>query len=67
MAIEFLESRGYAYAVVGGLANQVWGEPRLTYDVDLLMCWTGRRYWIAIKRFSGRLPKPLIQVRSSRQ
>jgi len=35
MAIGFLETHNYAYAVIGGLANQIWGEPRLTYDVDL--------------------------------
>ncbi|MBN1975803.1 MAG: nucleotidyltransferase [Anaerolineae bacterium] len=34
-AVEFLEARGYRYAVIGGIANQVWGEPRFTHDVDL--------------------------------
>jgi predicted nucleotidyltransferase len=34
-AIALLESAGYRYAVIGGIANQVWGEPRFTYDVDI--------------------------------
>lgn len=31
----YLNDRGILYAVIGGLAVQVWGEPRLTVDVDL--------------------------------
>ena len=34
-AITWLEEHGYRYAVVGGIANQWWGIPRLTYDVDI--------------------------------
>ncbi|MCD6552623.1 MAG: nucleotidyltransferase [Anaerolineae bacterium] len=34
-AIAFLNAQGYRYAVVGGIANQIWGEARFTYDVDL--------------------------------
>ena len=34
-AVEFLETQGYRYAVIGGIANQVWGTPRFTQDVDL--------------------------------
>lgn len=34
-AVAFLNERGYRYAVIGGIANQVWGEPRFTHDVDL--------------------------------
>ncbi len=25
-AVLFLEKRGYQYAIIGGLANQLWGE-----------------------------------------
>jgi hypothetical protein len=32
---EFLQSLGLLYAVIGGLAVQWWGEPRVTKDVDL--------------------------------
>lgn len=31
----FLEERGMRYFVIGGLALQQWGEPRLTRDVDI--------------------------------
>ncbi|MDD3493284.1 MAG: hypothetical protein PHZ19_07325 [Candidatus Thermoplasmatota archaeon] len=31
----FLEERGMRYFVIGGLALQHWGEPRLTRDVDI--------------------------------
>jgi len=34
-AIAFLEAREYRYAVIGGIANQIWGEARFTYDIDL--------------------------------
>jgi hypothetical protein len=32
---EFFRSLGLPYAVIGGLAVQWWGEPRVTRDVDL--------------------------------
>ncbi len=31
---QFLTDRGISYAVIGGLAVQYWGEPRVTRDVD---------------------------------
>lgn len=34
-ALALLEARGYRYAIIGGIANQVWGEPRFTHDVAL--------------------------------
>ncbi len=33
--VDFLESKNYRYAIVGGIANQVWGQARFTYDVDI--------------------------------
>ena len=30
-----LDVLGIAYAIVGGIANAVWGEPRATIDVDV--------------------------------
>jgi len=32
---EFLTSHGIAYALIGGVAVQLWGEPRYTQDIDL--------------------------------
>ena len=31
----FFESNGVRYMIIGGLANTVWGRPRLTYDADV--------------------------------
>ena len=31
----FCEKRNWRYCIIGGLAVQRWGEPRLTRDVDL--------------------------------
>jgi predicted nucleotidyltransferase len=32
----FLDRVGISYAVIGGIAVAVWGEPRATFDVDLV-------------------------------
>jgi hypothetical protein len=32
---DFFEREGIPYMVIGGLANAVWGRPRVTYDADL--------------------------------
>jgi len=34
-AVAFLEKNGYRYAVIGGIATQFWGSPRLTLDLDI--------------------------------
>ena len=33
--IEYLDTQGYRYAIIGGLALSHWGVVRATYDVDL--------------------------------
>jgi len=35
--VDALESSGVEYAVCGGLAMAVWGSPRSTIDIDLLI------------------------------
>lgn len=32
---EFLEEKGWDFFFIGGVAVQVWGQPRLTQDIDL--------------------------------
>ncbi len=32
-----LDAHGVEYIVVGGLANAVWGEPRATIDIDIIV------------------------------
>jgi hypothetical protein len=39
----FLTARGIPYAVIGGIAVQRWGQPRLTRDVDLTVLVPGGR------------------------
>lgn len=34
---DFLEEHGIRYMMIGGMANSVWGEPRPTIDVDLVL------------------------------
>jgi len=34
---DFMQARGWQYCVIGGLAVERWGEPRLTQDVDLTL------------------------------
>jgi len=33
--INTLEKYGYRYALIGGIANQIWGQARFTYDIDI--------------------------------
>ena len=32
---DFFEKRAWQFCYIGGLALQIWGEPRLTRDLDL--------------------------------
>ena len=34
---DFMQARDWEYCVIGGLAVQRWGEPRLTQDADLTL------------------------------
>ncbi len=34
---QFMETNGIDYALAGGLAVAVWGEPRTTYDIDFVV------------------------------
>jgi len=33
-AVQFLEEKGYGYAIIGGVALAQWGVARYTHDVD---------------------------------
>ena len=57
---DFMKARRWEFCVIGGLAVQRWGEPRLTRDADLTLL-TGfgeeERYADALlERFEGRRP-----------
>lgn len=32
--VTLLDSQGLRYALIGGVANQIWGQARFTYGVD---------------------------------
>ncbi|HEY5913941.1 MAG TPA: nucleotidyltransferase [Verrucomicrobiae bacterium] len=58
---EFLDSRGWSSCVIGGIAVQRWGEPRLTRDVDVTLL-TGfgdeeRFVDEILRRFDSRIPE----------
>jgi len=56
----FLERRGFPYFVIGGLALQHWGEPRLTRDVDITVLVASKDLAsfmdAVLSRFSPRIP-----------
>ena len=57
---DFCQRRGWRFCVIGGLAVQHWGEPRMTMDVDLsLLTGFGPEEsfideWL--RHYAGRLP-----------
>lgn len=56
---DFLDEQGVAYAFLGGLVVQHWGEPRLTKDVDVVVVVSSERerafLHAAVGRFRPRL------------
>lgn len=57
----FLSDQGWEYCIIGGLAVQIWGEPRSTLDADITV-FAGlgdeEKYVDAIlNRFEGRFPE----------
>ena len=59
----FMSKRRWKFCVIGGLAVQRWGEPRLTHDADLtVMTGLGEEEMFAhplLQQFSGRRPDAL--------
>ena len=57
---DFMKARRWKFCVIGGLAVQRWGEPRLTRDADLtLLTGFGEEERFAdalLERFQGRRP-----------
>ena len=43
-AVSFLETNGYRYAIIGGIALTYWGVVRTTYDVDIKVVVPGLDY-----------------------
>jgi hypothetical protein len=67
----FFAERGLQYAVIGGLAVQVWGNARLTIDADLsvaapLAAGAAELVRLITGRFPSRSADPLDFARSTR-
>jgi hypothetical protein len=49
-----LESTGNPYAVTGSIASNLWGVPRMTHDLDVLVVVAGSQVAQIIQAFSDR-------------
>ncbi len=67
---DFLTRHAIPYAVIGGVAVQVWGQPRLTLDLDLtvLMPPEGIAGFVhlLLQHFPSRVPDPVAFARRTR-
>ena len=58
----FLESQGFEYCLIGGIACQRWGQPRVTEDVDatVLIDFGGEKPMVdtLTGRYESRVPNP---------
>ncbi len=67
---DFLTRLGLPYVLIGGLAVQYWGEPRLTVDADFTVSDSlndpEKFAHTLIERFSSRIDDPIAFVRQSR-
>ncbi len=66
----FLSEQRFAYMVIGGMANAVWGVARATLDVDVTI-WTDESSQpdvvaILAARYSCRVAEPLAFVQRTR-
>ena len=67
---EFMTARRWEFCIIGGLAVQRWGEPRLTQDADLTLL-TGfgeeeRFAQILLEQFQSRRPNALAFALANR-
>ena len=57
-AVSFLETQKYPYALIGGIANQMWGQARFTYDIDIKVLVPDLRYEAVQRRIVTAFPEP---------
>lgn len=60
-AVTFLESNGYRYAIIGGIALTYWGVVRTTYDVDIKVLVPGMDYASIRSALRTAFPNPARQ------
>ncbi|MGB9777414.1 MAG: nucleotidyl transferase AbiEii/AbiGii toxin family protein [Anaerolineae bacterium] len=67
---DFLTRHAVPYAVIGGVAVQAWGEPRLTLDLDLTVIAPpeGATAFVNLlmQHFASRVPDPVAFARRTR-
>lgn len=56
--VSFLESYQLKYVVIGGIANQIWGQARFTYDIDLKLLVPDLDYDNLKKKLKTAFPVP---------
>jgi hypothetical protein len=61
-AVGFLESHGYRYAIIGGIALAFWGVVRTTYDVDIKVLVPGLDYASIRSALRNAFPIPTRQA-----
>ena len=54
----FLETQKIQYAVIGGIANQIWGQARFTYDIDIKALVPDSDYKRFRKTLTKAFPEP---------
>jgi len=60
-AIEFLDTSGFKYAIVGGIALAQWGVVRATYDIDVKVLIPENRYEEIKSMIYKKFPHPTRQ------
>ncbi len=51
---DFLKKQGVQYMIIGGIGNLIWGEPRLTVDIDITVQISEAKEQDFIKEVSSR-------------
>lgn len=59
---QILIELGWPYAIIGGTAVQIWGEPRFTYDLDLTVLTSLETYAEAIAQLLSRLQPRIVDA-----
>ncbi|MCI0514952.1 nucleotidyltransferase [candidate division KSB1 bacterium] len=56
--VTFLDTQQLRYAIIGGIANQIWGQARFTYDIDLKILVPDLDYDRLRARLTTAFPEP---------
>jgi len=56
--VDFLDKEGLQYALIGGIANQIWGQARFTYDIDFKILVPSLDYELVRTVLTRAFPNP---------